>query len=71
MRNVWILQHTLKISIGLKEGDFSQYLSVQHGENIICCTKEHQNAHRDRQAHDKTVSRNQNRGGGETFTGNP
>jgi len=29
------LQHTLKISIGLKEGDFSQYLSVQHGENII------------------------------------
>ena len=39
MRNVWILQHTLKISIGLKEGDFSQYLSVQHGENIIYCTK--------------------------------
>jgi|GEM_PF-5427100 len=39
MRNVWILQHRLKTSIGLKEGDFSQYLSVQHGENIICCTK--------------------------------
>ena len=51
MRNVWILQHTLKISIGLKEGDFSQYLSVQHGENIICCTKGHQNAHRDHPKH--------------------
>jgi hypothetical protein len=39
MRNVRILQHALKISIGLKGGDFSHYLSVQHGENKICGTK--------------------------------
>ena len=29
----------------------------------------YENAHRDRQAPDETVSKNQNRGGGETFTG--